>query len=101
MADEPLKCALCRRPRELDEMHVMRITEAERVQMVKMGATPQAEYAYCRPCWAILSNRNGGPKLIRGMVLARMNAIGHPDAEKIAEQVYTLLLKGSTKGPVS
>lgn len=83
---------MCRRPRDVDEMYVVHTTDKEREAIRAMGAEPQDTYAYCRPCWGVVSDREKGAQLYRGLVQARFRQAGLSGiAEKQAQKAYDFL----------
>lgn len=92
-----MKCCICGADRS--NCHVIQVTEAEQAAIKQMGQEPQAEYAYCRPCHRLMSNKESAARLIQGIVQTRLQMRGHPRAEEIAKKYYEFFIKA--RGPVS
>jgi hypothetical protein len=73
---------------------VIVLTATERATILKLGQDPPTEYVYCRPCMSILSNRERGAQLQKGVFQARLRASGvaAEEAERRAQKLYEFLV---------
>ncbi len=81
--------------------HRIRLTEVEKTTIRNLGQQPPDEFVYCRPCMAIISNRESGAQLMKGVLQAKLRAAGVVDAERRAQMYYDFCIKNSTQKPVS
>lgn len=88
------KCGVCGRKRDVDEMYVVHTTEKEREAIRAMGSEPKDSYAYCRPCWGIVSDKDKGAQLLKGQMQTRIRSAGVPAplAERYGQRVYDYLV---------
>jgi hypothetical protein len=92
-----MKCCICGHDRS--HCHVVKTTEAEREAIQRMGQEPQEEYAYCRPCYRLLSDKEHTAQFMQGIVQTRLQMSGPPRAAEIAKKYYEFFIKA--RGPVS
>lgn len=88
---EKAKCCICGHVRDRDEMWILHPTPEEKAAIARFGQVPVDEYLYCRPCWGILSDKEKGAQLLRGMVQMHMRTSG-VSAEKAAKKMYQFLI---------
>jgi hypothetical protein len=77
-------------------MWILHTTPEEKAEIARLGQVPKDEYLYCRPCWGIVTDKEKGAQLIRGMFQVQFRSVG-PQAEKMAERLYQHLLSKGTK----
>ena len=97
MQPDRLKCGICSRERERDEMYLVSLTTAEKETIRGMGHEPQDEYAYCRPCWGLVSDPEKVSQLYRGMMQVRLRPFGLATAERAGARLYDFLLSKARK----
>jgi len=69
------------------------LTDEEKATMADSGFDPVPEdLAYCPPCWNILSNREHGAQLIRGISEVTLRKLGVVDAEVRADEFHKKLV---------
>lgn len=90
-----LRCNVCGHERSRTDCVVVTPTEAEKVEIQKLGHAPKDEYVYCNPCWRLIGNREAGARLMRGLAVASYKAQGHLDPEAAADRVYAFLVEKS------
>lgn len=98
-SEKMLKCCVCDRPREREHMWIIQTTPDERAAIKKMGAVAADEYPYCRPCWRVVSDREKGAQLLKGMMQMKMRVQGAPGADDIGAKLYKFLLERSQPKP--
>lgn len=82
-------------------MHHVVLTEAERAWSRQQQGVEETDLWYCRPCYSVLSNKEQGAQLIKGTLQVNLIAAGVPNAERIAQRMYEMLIKRSASKPVS
>ena len=93
-----VQCAICGRSRDEETCQIFVPTKEERRALQKMGETPQARYAYCRPCMRMMENPVTALQLMKGVVQVHASALGAVNAEELAERFKNRLL-AKTKIP--
>lgn len=94
------KCCVCRRAR--DVFKTVTLTESEREFVGKMtGKAPPETLSYCKACWKIATDKTQGAQLFKGMLQLHLQGSGVRDAEHIATEVQSKMMKKATPKPVS
>jgi hypothetical protein len=96
-----MKCGICRRDKNTDDMKHIVLTDEERAFVKRMQGIDETEYWCCKPCYAVLSDKQQGAQLIKGTLQVNLTAAGVRDPEKYAKKVYDMLIDKSAKKPVS
>jgi len=98
LADQIVDCAICHRPRAVERCEVLELTADEKKAMRQMGQTPEDKLYYCRPCWRVVTNREQGAALMKGMAQVQLQRAGVTNAETVATKFHERLLKLVEKG---
>lgn len=92
MASE-VQCCVCKRQKGRDECEILVLTDKEKEALAQAGDTETGdELAYCKPCWRVVSDRQKGADLQKGLVQVSLQQLGVPTAEAIAESYRQKLL---------
>ena len=93
-------CAICGRERTCE--HSVKLSVDQKTTLRDMtGKNPPDEFHYCGPCWRIVSDRERGAALMRGLCQTSLASMGRADAEKQSSKLYSFLIEKSKKGQVS
>lgn len=95
-----MKCCVCNRERE--PAQVIELTEEEKLVLRKAVMEPILDsYAYCGPCWAVMSDKNQGAQLFKGLMQVNLTRFGVRNAGTVAQRYYQFLIERATKKPTS
>lgn len=93
-------CCVCGRDR--DPAQTIVLTPEERAAAQRLTKEPVADsYPYCKPCWAIISDKRQGAELLKGLLQAGLRRAGVPNADSLAGKYREFVLEKGTKKPVS
>ena len=87
-----MKCCVCSTDRDEVSCVILMLSDEEKATIRAMGQKPETSYAYCRPCFQILSNPEQGAQLIRGAFRHSLQAEGVQNAESLASRYYKFLI---------
>lgn len=89
-----VKC-MCGYDKEREQCTAIRLTTAEKKQLLEQGQSVPSELFYCPPCLRVLQDPEQGPKLMRGVREQMLLASGVPKkrATELADEFYEGLLK--------
>ena len=87
-----VQCAVCQRPKVRNSCEIIRLTREEKESIRKLGGTPPDEYFYCKPCWRIITDRQKGADLQKGIIQVGLQRIGVSNAEEVADKYRKKLL---------
>ena len=71
-----MKCCVCNR--EWATCKVIQLTEAEKQHLRDTSQAYEDQYAYCPPCWKVLSDKLMGAQFIKGTFQVQLKARGVP-----------------------
>lgn len=95
-----MHCAVCRKDRPCP--HEVQLTPEQQKSLRKLtGREPPMVFHYCEPCWRVLSDRERGAALMRGVYQTALVNMGHPNAAKAGERLQAFLLDKTMKGKPS
>lgn len=83
-------CCVCERDWPDHRCKVLPVSDEER-DALKDIKLPES-YAYCEPCWKVLSDKTMGAQLIKGVIQQMLLAQGTPYAEVLAQNFYRRLI---------
>jgi hypothetical protein len=87
------ECCVCHRPQDPNHCEVIEPTTEEKRVMETMGLNPvPKKLFYCKPCWGILSDKQAGAQLLRGIGEQGLLRAGVIDAERRATEFHRKLL---------
>ena len=89
-------CGVCGRKSAREYCHIIKLTEAEREQLLSQiepeEVEPEKEYIFCKPCWTTLSDPEAGPMYGKGLIQQRLRQFGVGNAEEIANRFHAKLV---------
>lgn len=86
-----MKCSVCKRDWPEGTCKVIKLTEEEQ-QFARQAGETDTEYAYCPPCWRVLSDKQMGAQFLKGHFQVQLRSQGVLDAEERAQKFYSGLL---------
>lgn len=86
-------CNICGRSRPRGQLEIIQLTVKEKEYYRRIGQEVLSEYAFCRPCWRVMSDPAKGPALIKSLFEISLSRSGVQNAEQIAKQYHTWLVK--------
>ena len=92
-----MKCHTCHRDREESEMVHDVFTEEEREHVRQETGIDTDGPWYCKPCFAVLSDRQAGAQFLKGLLQLNLASVGVGNADSIAQKFHDELLKLPTK----
>lgn len=98
MAEREVECAVCHRPRAVSRCEVIELTDDEKASLRKMGHTVEDTLYYCRPCWRVVTDRQQGAALMKGLAQTQLQRAGVANAEDVATKFHERVLELSKKG---
>ena len=90
-------CAVCSRSFDEDDCKCILLTAEEKRVAVAMGYEGPNELHYCKPCWKILTDREQGAQLIRGIAETGLRRMGLSQAEQMASKLHAGLMEKTKK----
>lgn len=87
-----VQCAVCSRHLEKKRCHEIRLTPEELKAAKAMDPDAVSLLYYCKPCWSVLTDKEQGASLIRGIMETGLRNMGVIQAEEIATKFHTELL---------
>lgn len=98
MTEPKLTCSVCGKPAPSETCKVLRLTPEELAAIRILGEPPE-QFTFCKACWKLVSDRERGAQLFKGLMQARMRAQG--SRSDLPERIYRHLIEASAKGRVS
>ncbi len=88
-----VECCICGAKRERQDAVVVVLSDEEKAAIRQMKVEPPNEYAYCKPCHRLTTDREQGARLIQGLVQTRLQLQGNPKAEEIGRRYYEFFIQ--------
>ena len=93
-----MKCCVCNRKRTVHKR--IEIRPDERVQLEKMTNDPIPEaYEYCKACWSVISDRQQGAQLLKGLLHVGLQSNGVRNPGTYANKYYDFFVSKSKGKP--
>lgn len=100
MSDD-IKCCVCGKSVTQANSTAFRFTAEEKKALQALDQPVVEECSYCRGCLKLLSNRERGAQLLKGVLQMNLRMSGVANAEQHAEKFHDFLLKKAARNPLS
>jgi len=100
MADE-LRCCVCGSKTTPEQSTTFQLTAEEKLALRRAGQPEVNVCTYCRGCLKILSNREQGAQLLKGVLQTNLRIAGVATAEQQAQRFHNFLLDKAARKPIS
>lgn len=91
------RCCVCARDWPDNKCMVLTLTEEERAYITANGETAPETYAYCNPCWRVLSDKMMGAQLIKSTLQVHLRKRGVANAEQLSAAYFDRLVSLASK----